>query len=62
MDTPEYWYWLERARMSRAAARAAANPDIARIHMDLYQRQMSKAEELGGPHRAVKGAALARDN
>lgn len=46
----EEWYWLERARMSVAAARGAANAEIAKIHMDLYERHMRKAGEAGQQH------------
>ena len=46
MQEPDYWYWLERARMSASAARAADDPGVALIHMDLHARHLAKAAEV----------------
>lgn len=43
MQNEHSWYYLERARTSLTMAQRARDPDIAAIHLDLYNRYLEKA-------------------
>lgn len=44
MADDQRWYHLNRAKASLEQAKAAQNPTIARIHLELHDRHMALAD------------------
>ena len=54
MRREERWYFLERARTSLEQSGQAADPAIAHIHLELYERYMELAKQPVEPGAVLR--------